>query len=121
MLCTSDKTYALRSVTLSNSILVVAAEEGAPNAVVIRDQLNEILELVPSIPKLHKLNQLLKGMEYDDFGEGGELGSSSDEDNHRVCASQQASKKRYRNLSARATEILPRRRAQGNTVQRSRA
>jgi sister chromatid cohesion protein DCC1 len=65
VLCTSDKTYALRSVVLSNTTLVVTSEY-APGHVVIRDQLNELLELVPVIPKLHKLTSLLRGMEYDD-------------------------------------------------------
>jgi sister chromatid cohesion protein DCC1 len=79
VLCTSDKTYALRSVVLSNSILVVTpppigaspssdfeSELDLSDDIVIRDQLNEILELVPSVPKLHKLGGLLKGMEYDE-------------------------------------------------------
>jgi sister chromatid cohesion protein DCC1 len=72
VLCTADKTYALRSVVLSNSVLVVTAPSTSANSpskhqdVVIRDQLNEIIELVPSVPKLHRLNGLLKGMEYDE-------------------------------------------------------
>ena len=33
--------------------------------IVIRDQVNEILELVPSVPRLHKLGTLLRGLEYD--------------------------------------------------------
>lgn len=72
VLCTPDKTYAIRSVVLSNSVLVVTPgpptvdeESGQEREVaVIRDQLNEILELVPSIPKLHKLDTLLRGAEY---------------------------------------------------------
>ena len=69
VLCTSDKTYNLRSVVLSNSVLVVtrppigSMEDG--DAIVIRDQLNEIIELVPTVPKLHKLTSLLKGLEYE--------------------------------------------------------
>ena len=35
------------------------------DAIVIRDQLNEIIELVPTVPKLHKLTSLLKGLEYE--------------------------------------------------------
>lgn len=70
VLCTSNKTYAVRSVVLSNSVLLVtrppddAVMEG--DVIVIRDQVNEILELVPSVPKLHKLGALLRGMEYEE-------------------------------------------------------
>ncbi|KAJ4478207.1 sister chromatid cohesion protein Dcc1 [Lentinula aciculospora] len=74
VLCTQDKTYAIRSVSLSNSILVVTSppdsdvsseseDNSFPN-IIIRDQLHEILELTQAIPKLHKLNTLLKGREY---------------------------------------------------------
>lgn len=81
VLCTSDKTYTVRSIVLSNSVLVVTSDPGAASddiehaetdsdsgtqKVYIRDQLNEILELVPSVPRLHKLNSLLRGLEYDE-------------------------------------------------------
>lgn len=65
----------MRSVVLSNTVLVVTSPpaylpDGEPNenvdVVVIRDQLNEIMELTPSVPKLHKLKGLLKGLEYDE-------------------------------------------------------
>ncbi|KAE9410644.1 hypothetical protein BT96DRAFT_1012143 [Gymnopus androsaceus JB14] len=56
VLCTKDKTYAIRAVSLSNSILVVTSPPDS--------ELNEILELTQTIPKLHKLNALLKGKEY---------------------------------------------------------
>jgi sister chromatid cohesion protein DCC1 len=94
VLCTSDKTYSLRSVVLSNSILVVTPPIGASTDVddseitedvVIRDQISEVLELVPSVPKLHKLGLLLKGMEYEEGREdedmnvdGGRVSSSSE-------------------------------------------
>lgn len=32
----------------------------------IRDQLNEIIELTPSVPKLHKLSRVLKDRQYDE-------------------------------------------------------
>lgn len=65
VLCTADKTYAIRSVVLSNSVLVVssAPEE---NRVLIRDQRHEILEVLPAVPRLHKLGSLLRGREYDE-------------------------------------------------------
>ncbi|KAJ6539425.1 sister chromatid cohesion protein Dcc1 [Mycena capillaripes] len=69
VLCTEDATYTIRSVVLSNSILVVTPqpESSSIDAVVIRDQVNEILELTPTVPKLHKLSALLRGKEYDDL------------------------------------------------------
>ena len=63
VLCTSDKTYNIRSVTLSNSVLLVSPSphiDGIENQVVIQDSLKELLELVPAVPKLHRLNGLLK-------------------------------------------------------------
>lgn len=81
VLCTDDKTYTLRSVVLSNSVLVVTSPPGWANGdfsqtgVVIRDQVNEILELIPSVPKLYKLQSLLKGREYDEGQEDEERGT----------------------------------------------
>ncbi|KNZ81511.1 Sister chromatid cohesion protein DCC1 [Termitomyces sp. J132] len=71
VLCTANKTFAVRSVTLSNSILVVTPPSDAScmnftdDTVVIRDQVTEILELTPAVPKLHILSALLRGKEYD--------------------------------------------------------
>ncbi|KAJ3570205.1 hypothetical protein NP233_g4564 [Leucocoprinus birnbaumii] len=69
VLCTDEKTYALRSVALSNSVLVVTPDSAISSereAVGIRDELHEILEIAPTVPKLHKLTTLLRGGEYDD-------------------------------------------------------
>ncbi|KAI8975859.1 sister chromatid cohesion protein Dcc1 [Trametes punicea] len=75
VLCTADKTYTVRSVALSNSVLVVTPDsmdedkddqEEPLKDIAIRDQLHEVIELVPSVPRLHKLNRLLKGREYDE-------------------------------------------------------
>ncbi|KAJ3989711.1 sister chromatid cohesion protein Dcc1 [Lentinula detonsa] len=81
VLCTQDKTYTIRTVSLSNSILVVTSppdpdvfpgdDNSLPN-LVIHDQLSEILELTQAIPKLHKLNTLLKGKEYGEDEEDNE-------------------------------------------------
>ncbi|KAG6869263.1 hypothetical protein C0993_000016 [Termitomyces sp. T159_Od127] len=71
VLCTANKTFAVRSVVLSNSILVVTSPpdasslDFADDAVVIRDQVTEILELTPAVPKLHTLSTLLRGKEFD--------------------------------------------------------
>ncbi|KAF5387770.1 hypothetical protein D9615_000479 [Tricholomella constricta] len=86
VLCTAEKTFAVRSVALSNSVLVVTPplDASAPNftddALVIRDQINEILELTPSVPKLHALTALLRGREYDDGQENDEMYEKPPED-----------------------------------------
>ncbi|KAG9316366.1 sister chromatid cohesion protein Dcc1 [Chiua virens] len=70
VLCTADKTYTLRSVVLSNTALVVTPSRTDPSGTVhVRDQLHEVLELVPCVPRLHKLPVLLRGMEYDEGDE----------------------------------------------------
>jgi sister chromatid cohesion protein DCC1 len=69
VLCTSDRTYNIRSVTLSNSVLVVSPcpDVGASeHRVVVQDSLNELLELVPAIPRLHRLNALLKEHQWEE-------------------------------------------------------
>lgn len=73
VLCTSDKTYNIRSVTLSNSVLLVSPAahiDGSENEVVIQDNLNELLEVVPAVPKLHRMNVLLKEHEWEEGHEG---------------------------------------------------
>ena len=88
MLCTADKTYIVRSVVLSNSVLVVTPDPADEDAyddgdelkdVAIRDQLSEVIELVPCVPRLHKLNTFLRGREYDE-GHEDEESMSEDED-----------------------------------------
>ncbi|KAG2132008.1 sister chromatid cohesion protein Dcc1 [Suillus bovinus] len=75
VLCTLERTYAVRSVVLSNTVLVVTPSRSDPDGTVhIRDQLHEILELVPMVPKLHKLSILLRGMEYDEGDEDRQVG-----------------------------------------------
>lgn len=62
----------MRSIGLSNTLLVVTpvpddcASQFADDAIVIRDQLKEIIELTPSVPKLHKLSSVLKDRQYDE-------------------------------------------------------
>lgn len=87
--CTESKTYALRSVVLSNSVLVTtgpvdasASTEPSKN-VVIRDTVHEVLELVPSLPRLQKLNSLLRGQEYDE-GHDEDEGMYGDDDDPMV-------------------------------------
>jgi len=83
VLCTDDKTFIMRSVVLSNSVLVITSPPDAYSAdflndrVIIRDQVNEIMELTPSVPKFHKLSSLLRGREYDE-------GQEDEDDNSGV-------------------------------------
>lgn len=74
VLCTRDKTYSIRAVNLSNTLLVVTsppdtALDFTDDAVVIRDQVNEVLELAPAVPRISKLTALLRGREYDETHE----------------------------------------------------
>ena len=79
----------MRSIGLSNTLLVVTpvpddcTSQFADDAVVIRDQLKEIIELTPSVPKLHKLSRVLKDRQYDEGLE------EDDEDDSVVRPSQQ--------------------------------
>lgn len=65
VLCTNDKTYSIRSVSLSNSILVVTPGE-EQDQIAIRDTSHELLQVAPIIPRIHRLAGLLKGREYDE-------------------------------------------------------
>jgi sister chromatid cohesion protein DCC1 len=65
VLCTADKTYSIRSVSLSNSVLVVAPGE-EQGQIVVRDTSHELLQVTPVLPKVHKLVGLLRGREYDE-------------------------------------------------------
>ena len=79
VLCTSDRTYNIRSVTLSNSVLVmspVSHNDGGEDQVVIQDSLNELLELVPAVPKLHRMNVMLQEHEWEEGHEDEEDESS---------------------------------------------
>ncbi|KAH8093963.1 sister chromatid cohesion protein Dcc1 [Cristinia sonorae] len=93
VLCTSTKTYALRSVVLSNSVLVVTRSEDADlmdssDTVVIRDTLHEVLEPVVSVPKLQVLNGLLRGRVYDEGHEDVDEDVEMEEDDRRGSQSQ---------------------------------
>jgi sister chromatid cohesion protein DCC1 len=78
VLCTASRTYALRGVVLSNSVLVLsppcrADADALPAAsgssagterLLIRDTLHEILEVAPCLPRVHTLGARLRGAEY---------------------------------------------------------
>ncbi|KAF8640021.1 hypothetical protein AX17_001265 [Amanita inopinata Kibby_2008] len=82
VLCTRDKTFALRSVVLSNSLLIVTANDTASTLVDIRDQVGDVLEPVPCVPRLHKLQTLLKGRVYDEGHATGADNVGQDESRH---------------------------------------
>lgn len=96
VLCTSDKTYNIRSVVLSNSVLVISpppgAADGNSDQVVIQDSLNELLELVPTVPRLHRLNTLLKAHEWEE-------GHEDEDEDHGAAAKR---KRRFTVDQARA-------------------
>lgn len=67
VLCTSDKTYQIRSVSLSNSFYVVSPSQSEEDSeICIRDSVHEMLEIIPCIPKLHVVDHFLKNTTYDD-------------------------------------------------------
>ncbi|KAI9461279.1 sister chromatid cohesion protein Dcc1 [Lactarius psammicola] len=69
VLCTSERTYNIRSVTLSNSVLVISPPpdaDGNSDQVVIQDSLGELLELVLTVPRLRRLDTLLKEHEWEE-------------------------------------------------------
>ena len=71
-------------IVLSNSVLVVTPPidtDDANNQLIIRDQVNEIIEIAPIVPKLHKLRTLLRGREYSESDE-----SMDSEDDPSVSA-----------------------------------
>ena len=87
VLCTSNTTYAVRSVVLSNTLIIATSpgrhsprkasrvpgtqvhfdqkrsEMPLEEDIVIRSQLHEILELVPIVPKLERIDSILRGDE----------------------------------------------------------
>ncbi|GJE95859.1 sister chromatid cohesion protein Dcc1 [Phanerochaete sordida] len=91
VLCTREKTYTVRSVVLSNSVLVVTSPldvlEDAGEDIVIRDTIHEVLEVVPTLPRLQRLTGMLRGREYDE-------GHEEDEDVDMEEEEGRASKRR---------------------------
>ena len=88
-------------MALSNSVLVVTSDpselhveedEEPVQEVLIRDQLSEVIELVPSVPRLHKLNSLLRGREYDEGHEDEDM-VSDDDDNDTVGGTETESRR----------------------------
>ncbi|KAG8864458.1 hypothetical protein FRB96_004961 [Tulasnella sp. 330] len=75
VLCTDTRTYSLRSVQMSNSYLILTGSNDAEDdhgKLILRDQVNEIIELVPVVPKLDRLTTLLRDNGYKLDAEAGD-------------------------------------------------
>ncbi|KAG9014540.1 hypothetical protein FRB95_007221 [Tulasnella sp. JGI-2019a] len=82
VLCTDTRTYSLRSVQMSNSYLVLTGSNKAEDdhgKLILRDQVNEIIELVPVVPKLDRLTALLRGNSYKLDGDNDEDEDTEDD------------------------------------------
>ncbi|BEI86217.1 hypothetical protein CcaverHIS002_0605040 [Cutaneotrichosporon cavernicola] len=60
VLCTADKTYALRGVSISNSLLVLRPPPSSADELHIRDIRHEVLECVPAPGRTERLHTLLR-------------------------------------------------------------
>lgn len=112
----------MRSIGLSNTFLVVTpvpdeyASKFADDALAIRDQVQEVIELIPCVPKLHKLTALLRERQYDDATE-----DERDEDDGAVCRATRRSSRLLSHLLTYPQAALHVRRRQGrDTGQRCR-
>jgi hypothetical protein len=64
VICTPNKTYTLRSVNISNSLVVATGTGLSQNDIAFSEDIHEIMELVPAVPKLDRLVGMLRGSEY---------------------------------------------------------
>lgn len=80
-------------MVLSNTILLTTPaaatpsdesdESGTTEKLVIRDEISQLIELVPTVPKLQRLETMLRGCEYDEGHERDDEGSEEDEGDER--------------------------------------
>ncbi|KAF9648550.1 hypothetical protein BDM02DRAFT_3155665 [Thelephora ganbajun] len=101
VLCTDDKTYSIRSISLSNSVLIAGPGE-AQDQIIIQDTNRELLQVAPVLPKVHRLAGLLRGREYD---EGREDLDDDMHDDEQATQSQQQAKKGYLTYAQALTGI----------------
>lgn len=94
VLCTASKTYALRSIALSNTILLTSpalssheSESETVEKLIVHDEISQLIELIPTAPKLQRLGSMLKGCEYDEGHEVDEEGSEEEERDGRPASS----------------------------------
>lgn len=62
--CTPTSTYSLRSISVSNSHVILSQSAADDHGLVIQAQVNEILEVLPIVPKLERLRALLLNSEF---------------------------------------------------------
>jgi len=73
VLCTSSKTYAIRSVQISNELVLFAPTSSSPfspgeekeKGLEIKDTLHELMELSECVPRTGRIEQVLKGQEWE--------------------------------------------------------
>lgn len=71
VLCTSSKTYAIRSVQISNELVLFAPTTSAGSLVgekrglEVKDTLHELLELSECVPRTGRIEGVLKGQEWE--------------------------------------------------------
>lgn len=84
VLCTRDRTWDLRAISVSNTFLIVTAQDSADasndedttQSIYIQSELSQILEIVPAVAKVERLRALLRDSQYDERTED----DDSDED-----------------------------------------
>jgi sister chromatid cohesion protein DCC1 len=108
VLCTEDKTYALRTVVLSNSMLVTGPSARDEGGVVIRTELHDVLELTPCLPRLNRLQELLLGFELGEDTLDEEQMSGEEDEEYGSYTGDLMSKSKVTSLSSHATFKLTR-------------
>ncbi|KAI8638869.1 sister chromatid cohesion protein Dcc1 [Parasitella parasitica] len=63
VLCTESKTYIVRQVNTSNSLLLVT-KESASDQYTVHDTISSTIELLPCVPRLDRIDKLLKDSSY---------------------------------------------------------
>jgi sister chromatid cohesion protein DCC1 len=63
VICTEDKTYAVRTVVLSNTVMVASSSTHEQNTVLVQDEIRGLLEMAPCLPRLHRVHEMLAGLE----------------------------------------------------------
>ena len=82
VLCTKDRTWGLRAISVSNTLLVVTAGESADasddedttQSIYVQSELSQILEIIPAVAKVERLRALLRDSQYDERIEDGDSG-----------------------------------------------
>lgn len=73
VLCTESRTYALREVSQSNSLLLCSINRGHPDGtekrdkaptLVLHNNISSLLEMAPVVPRLERISSLLKDSMY---------------------------------------------------------